>query len=409
MSGGGISMEKILFCNLDLLKRTFDGNDNPLLQKTRNQFLTYAKELCSDEENHIYFISRNQNLLNSAEDYFVEKQGYSNFKFRLREKARDFVMQHRHHNNLFVFIGGKEVDFHMAVHTRSLFIVPTWIPVEEKAEFYGVHVDTPEQLFRFIRTLNNHENWYAQVEIEPNVTALSLMDGRYKYKSKTENERDMIEHFEQLLKFGQSRNYYDILLYHFLAGMTNSKLFDDIELFGMIPSSDCSWNRDIFSFMRQTRIIKGKHIPRKLTYGENLLLRKIPKQKAHLTLSTDQRSILGAQEEFRTLCINPDFKNKINSLRKSGNFNVCIFDDYMTHGNSFNAVRNLLKQIGANQIIFVSLGNFGKPFQKRDYTIYGDIYDVGYTYSPLSSCVKYLTYNDTAKDEVSELYDIFNS
>ena len=133
----------------------------------------------------------------------------------------------------------------------------------------------------------------------------------------------------------------------------------------MIPSSDCSLNKDIFSFMRQTRIIKGKHIPRKLTYGENLLLRKNPKQKAHLSYSTEQRVIMGAVEEFKTLCINPDFKNKINTLRKSGKFNVCIFDDYMTHGNSFNAVRNLLKQLGANKIIFVSLGNFGKPFQKK--------------------------------------------
>lgn len=402
-------MEKILFCNLDLLKITFDGNANPALQKIRNQFLSYAKELCSDEENHIYFISRNQQLLNSAEEHFINKYGYSNFKFRLREKARDFVMQHRHHNNLFVFIGGKEVDFHMAVHTKSLFIVPTWIPVEEKAELYGVHVDTPEQLFKFIRTLNNHENWYAKVEIEPNVTALSLMDGRYKYKAKTENERDMVEHFEQLLKFGQSRNYYDILLYHFLAGMTNNKLFDDIELFGMIPSSDCSLNDDILGFMRQTRIIKGKHVPRNRINGENLLLRKIPKQKAHLSYSTDQRAAMGAKEEFRTLCINPDFKNKINTLRKSGKFNVCIFDDYMTHGNSFNAVRNLLKQLGANQIIFVSLGSFGKPFQKRDYTITGDVYNIGYSYSPINSSIKSFIYNDMAKDEVSELYDIFNS
>lgn len=402
-------MEKILFCNLDLLKITFDGNTNPALQKIRNQFLSYAKELCSDEENHIYFISRDQKLLNSAEEHFISKYDCSNFKFRLREKARDFVMQHRHHNNLFVFIGGKEVDFHMAVHTKSLFIVPTWIPVEEKAELYGVHVDTPEQLFKFIRTLNNHENWYAKVEIEPNVTALSLMDGRYKYKAKTENERDMVEHFEQLLKFGQSRNYYDILLYHFLAGMTNNKLFDDIELFGMIPSSDCSLNDDIFGFMRQTRIIKGKHVPRNRINGENLLLRKIPKQKAHLSYSTDQRAAMGAKEEFRTLCINPDFKNKINTLRKSGKFNVCIFDDYMTHGNSFNAVRNLLKQLGANQIIFVSLGNFGKPFQKRDYTINGDVYNIGYSYSPINSSIKSLIYNDMAKDEVSELYDIFNS
>lgn len=402
-------MEKILFCNLDLLKRTFDGNDNTTLHRIRNQFLNYADDLCADEGNHLYFISREYKLLDSAKEYFSKKNGYSHFKFLLREKARDFVMQNRHRNNLFVFIGGKDVDFYMAVHTRSLFIVPTWIPVEEKAEFYGVHVDTPEQLFKFIRTLNNHENWYAQVEIEPNVTALSLMDGRYKYRAKTENERDMVEHFEQLLKLGQSRNYYDILLYHFLAGMTNSTLFDDIELFGMIPSSDCSLNKDIFSFMHQIRIIKGKYIPRKLTYGENLLLRKRQKQKAHLAYSTNQRAAMGAIEEFKTLCISPDFKNKINTLRKSGTFNVCIFDDYMTHGNSFNAVRNLLNQLGANKIIFISLGSFGKPFQKKDYAINGNVYDIGYTYNMLNSSIKHLSYNDAAKDEVSELYKIFNS
>ena len=52
----------------------------------------------------------------------------------------------------------------------------------------------------------------------------------------------------------------------------------------MIPSSDCSLNSDIFGFMRQTRIIKGKHIPRNLTYGALIILlihmwRKIDKNK----------------------------------------------------------------------------------------------------------------------------------
>lgn len=49
------------------------------------------------------------------------------------------------------------------------------------------------------------------------------------------------------------------------------------------------------------------------------------------------------------------------------------------------------------------------PFQKRDYTINGDVYNIGYSYSPINSSIKSLIYNDMAKDEVSELYDIFNS
>lgn len=310
-------MEKILFCNLDLLRKKIDGVINPSLPQMCAQFLNYANNLCCDRENRIFFMSRDSDLLNSAKEHFIEKHGYSNFNFQSRDKVRDFVMKHRHHNNLFVFISGKEVDFHLAVNTKSLFIVPTWIPTEEKSKLYGVHVDTPEQLFKFIRTLNNQKSWYAETEIEPNVTVLSLMDGRYKYKAKTENERDMIEHFEQLLKLGSSRNYYDILLYHFLAGMTNSKLFDDIELFGMIPSSDCSLNPDIFSFMHQIRIIKGKHIPRSSSNGENILLRTSPKQKAHLSYSANQRIDMGASDEFKTICINPDFKNKISSLKKS--------------------------------------------------------------------------------------------
>lgn len=405
----GMFMKKILFCNLDLLRPSINGFNNPNLINIRNEFLHYVRDLCFDKSNHVYFISRDQNTLNSAKKYFVDELGLTDLKFRLRDEARSFVLANKDRNNLFVFVGGKEVDFHMAVHTRSLFIVPTWIPFEDKAIHYGVSVDTPSQLFKFIRTLNNHENWYAEVEIEPNVFVLSLMDGRHKFKARTNNEREMLAHFESLLKTGESRDYYHILLYHFLAGMTNSKLFDDIELFGMIPSSDCTLNQDIFSFMWQTRIIKGKQNPRNLINGENIVLRTIPKMKAHLSYGTDQRANMGAAEEFKTICINPDFKNKINTLKKGNKFNACIFDDYITHGNSFNAVRNLLKSLGANKIIFISLGNFGRPFQKKDYNIIGDVYQNGYTYSLINSSERYFSYNNAAKDEVAVLYDIFNS
>ena len=402
------NMQKLLFCNLDLLRKSFDGFDNHNLKQFRDEFLDYADTLCNDAENQIYFISKDQTQLNAAEKFF-NNNGYNNFKFRSRAKAKDFVMKYKSRNNFFVFISGKEVDFHLAVHSKSLFIVPTWIPVEDKSEYYGVHVDTPDQLDKFIRTLNNQESWYAKLEIEPNITALSLMDGRYKYKAKTENEREMIMHFEALLKQGKSRNYYDILLYHFLAGMTNTTLFDDIELFGMIPSSNCSLNEDIFSFMTQVRYIKGKRLPKNKMEDANLIQRITPKIQAHMLSNQSARANMGADYEFDTLRINPEFKQKIERLKKEGRFKVCIFDDYMTHGNTFNAVRNLLKYLGADKIIFVSLGNFSRPFQKKDYKITGNVFDSGYNYELLQSTQQYLTYDEDAKDEIDELYNIFNS
>lgn len=395
-------MQKLLFCNLDLLK-SFNNNTLPVVA-----FMDFVDRLRADKENEVFFISRDQQLLKKAE-YSFNEVNKKNYNFISRETARNYVMSHKNMNNYFVFVSGKEVDFRLAVNSKSLFIVPTWVPVEEKSIYYGVHVDTPAQLEKFIRTLNNQNSWYATLEIEPNIFALSLMDGRYKYKAFTSNEQDMMKHFEELLKQGISRNYYAILLYHFLAGITNSTFFDDIELFGMIPSSNCSLNPDIFGFMTQVRYIKGKRLPKNSMINPNLIQRVVPKTQAHMLPNQSVRTTMGACQEFSTLCINPEFKKKIETLKKEGRFNVCIFDDYMTHGNTFNAVRNLLKHLGVNKIIFVSLGNFSRPFQKNDYAISGDVYKLGYAYQLTQSTQQNLTYNYTAKNEIDELYTIFNS
>lgn len=87
-----------------------------------------------------------------------------------------------------------------------------------------------------------------------------------------------------------------------------------------------------------------------------------------------------------------------------------IFDDYMTHGNTFNAARVLLETLGANKIIFVSLGSFNKPFQKKDYAITGSVYNQGYEYTIVGQeTLNNFQYQEAAKTEVAELYSIFNS
>lgn len=241
------------------------------------------------------------------------------------------------------------------------------------------------------------------------------MDARYGYYAKTPEEKEMMQHFQELLKEGKSRNYYKILLYHFLAGMTNSTEFDDIELFGMVPSSNCEVNEDLYSFMTSIRCLKGKRLPKNYAATvprreTNLLIRHTTKKQAHINRTSQQRASLGGNDEFATLCINPDYKKKIDKLRDEGRFNVCIFDDYMTHGNTFNSVRCLLESLGANKIIFISMGVFKKPFQKKRYTITGSVYKKDYSYQLTeSSTLVDFRVNDNAKQEVSDLYDIFNS
>ncbi len=399
-------MKKIIFANLDVLATIVNGCD---VGSYRDDFVRMAQALCLNGENVLVFESMHNDKLNQAKKVFDNSQ-YPYFKFMTRQEVKDFVINNRNRNNLFVFLSGKEQDFHIAVQLKVLFIVPTWIPVDQKSMYYGIHVDTPIQFFKFIKTLNNQNHWFSELCIEPNITIFSLMDARYGYYAKKQEEREMLIHFENLLKKGINRNYYDILLYHFIAGITNTTIFDDIELFGMIPSSDCSLNDNMHRFMTQVRYIKGKRLPQNNMQYDNLLIRHTSKIKAHEAYSAADRLNLKAKDEFNTLILNQNFKSKIEKLRRENKFKVLIFDDYMTHGNTFNAVRNLLKAEGVNKIIFVSLGSFAKPFQKNDYQITGSIYQPGYSTQLISSNVLYNSIcHMEAKDEVATLYDIFNS
>lgn len=418
-------MEKLIFCNLDMLKNEpdeedyegydFSDFDFDRFREKRDKFMDKFKKLSEESDNKIFFYSRKRDMLKDFADAF-RTHGYTNFQFKDRCTIEEFAKSNKNKNNYFVFIGGKNADFQLAVNTRSLYIVPTWLPLEDRAQRYGIHVNTVKQLKKFIQTLNNQNVWYSKLEIDDISTAYSLVDARYGKYADTEEEKVMVKNFQRLLKDHQSLNYQRILLYHFLAGMTSSMDFDDIELFGMLPSSNCDVNEYVFDFMTQVRLLKGKQLPKRYKSDvpvaeTNLLIRHMPKNQNHNGGRERQVRInLGAKDEFRTLIINPDYKKRIEKLRSEGRFNVCIFDDYMTHGNSFNAVRNLLEKLGANKIIFVSIGIFRSEFQRRDYTITGNVFSPGYTYQlETYQLLDNYEINSNAKMEVADLFDIFNS
>ena len=400
-------MNKTLLCNLDLLRRKFGGvseDENKAIEEFRDTFLRMLDGFLDGQKNQVLFFSRDQNDLKAAQDAFDSVHPL--YRYATREQVKNLLQEGE--NTEYLFVSNKDIDFQMAVRFRVLLVVPLWIPHEDKAEYYGITVDIPEQLFQFVQVLNNHNFWHSTWHIDDHSVALSLMDARYKKYAWTTNEQEMMQHFEHLLKQGRSRSYYKILLYHFLSGMTNTDLFDDIELFGIIPSSDCTLNPDMLDFMQQVRYIKGKRLPHNRMHCDNLLIRAFSKEKAHETDSSI-RAQRGPEVEFSTLCLNAEFAEKIHRLKRTGRFNVCIFDDYMTFGNSFNAVRNILNHLGANKIVFVSLGNFGRPFERWDYDIQGNVFDIGYDYRLISKTQLQPEYNYRAKEEVDALYEIYNT
>ncbi|PHV71924.1 hypothetical protein CS063_00130 [Sporanaerobium hydrogeniformans] len=307
-----------------------------------------------------------------------------------------------------IVVGRKDKDFELAIHNKLLYIVPNWMSKEDKPEKYGVKVDSPEQLYQFIKTINNQNTWYSQLEIDDKTSIISLADTRTfdKFINSTK-EKEVLNKFKDILKHG-SRNYYEMFLYHFLSSISNSyEMFYDINIWGCFPSSSGDLdNNEMFYFKENVRKLMGGQPLRSESYKKhpNILVRHTPTTKSHEEKNSNNRISEGAKKHFDSMCLHPAYKGKIKDK------NICIFDDYLTHGNSFEAARNLLRVEDVNRIIFVSLGRFTKPYQYQEYSITGDVYSKQYHYKLLNrkELSKEFIIDYKSKSEIENLYNIFN-
>ena len=87
---------------------------------------------------------------------------------------------------------------------------------------------------------------------------------------------------------------------------------------------------------------------------------------------------------------------------------ICVFDDYLTHGNSFETARNLLRSQHVERIIFVSIGRFDNPYMYQRYAIGGNVFAPNFKYefygsTDINGGVQELK----ARKEVENLHNIF--
>lgn len=384
---------KILLMSVDFLEKTEE--------KYVNDFLNKVVGL----EFGIIFYSWNTNRLTPYANY--RKIYPDNIRFTTRNRAEEFVKTKD--KSKFLVIGSKNQDFFMANHSKLILLVPTWYDnIEKKAAKYGLQMENMNQLIIFVNAIINQNNWFSTIELDADTQVISLTDARSRVASQSSEEKEIIEIFHNILKEGKL-NYYDIYLYHFLASISNThSIFKDINIWGIFPSSSgILKNNEMFSFKERVRCFMNGRTPyndESYIQYPNILVRHTPTTKSHYD-SEANRIRKGCARHFATICLNDAYKNNLQDK------NVCIFDDYLTHGNSFESARNLLKSAGVNKIIFVTLGTFRKNYQYQDYTFKGDIFSNNYDYELLDKKVIYSSkfiINNAAKYEVENLHYIFN-
>jgi len=382
-------LEKILIISKEVYRDYYDYDSN-------GRFKVFMDNML-EKNNSILFISRDSQEVNNIEKYF-SNLGYNKKKgvyVCTRDEVKNLVKNNK--GNYFIVIGNRDKDFELAVNNKLLYIVPNWCnDIYYKSKKYGININKIEELEQIIKTANNQNNWYYKDQLEDGTKIYSLMSGMYKTWGVTPKEKELVIGFEKFLKEGE-RDYYEILYYHFLAAISNLEEFKEIDIWGIAPSSGLKLNKDMLEFKDKARCMMKKQFTRE---GENLFLRHTQIIKSH-SLNSVTREKDGASRHLESIYLNPNYRVRGK--------NICIFDDYLTHGNTFEAMRNILRKAGVNKIIFVSLGRFKRNYIYQNFKIEGDVtIPNGFTYQEVKREYRGYDCNDKARGEVKNLYDIFN-
>lgn len=376
------------------MKKIFVVSKEVFIDYTNSREINdFFRELLSNKHK-LVILSRDREFIDSGK----EKYKHKNLYYFTRGNFLNMLKENKDKASKCVVIGNKDKDFEMAVNYKILYLVPTWCKeVCSKSLKYGIPINNLEQLKHLIRTIENQNSWYYEEELPDGTKVYSLISAMTMLRDVTSEEKELVSGFEDFLKRGKV-DYYEILYYHFLASISNKQEFRDINYWGIAPSSGVNLNADMLNFKDRARyMMKSKSSKA----NDNLIYRHTAVDKSH-TKSSDVREKIGAELHFDSIHLSPNYNLKGK--------NICIFDDYLTHGNTFEAIRNLLRKAGANKIIFVSLGRFRKPhYIYQHYEITGNVYTPGGFNYKLSNR-EYIPYrcNNNARGEVRNLHEIFN-
>lgn len=368
---------------------------NPITNKPYDNGIIELINSLNEQGDKVWILSRRQNKLDLANKFLKDT-----VKYHSRESLKEIIKKNKdkYLSKFLIVVSVREVDMQFSANNKLLFINPMWVEdKQEKALKYGLPIKTPKGLKKVIDIIKNQQTWFYSLEVDDTTKVLSLTSANSYGGKHSKEEKEIVEGFRDYLKKG-NRRYSRVLLFHFLAGIANNPEFKDIKDWAIFPSSGTELNEDMFQFKEKARYLKnGKK-------KEPIFIRHTRTFKSHEDRSGEKR--LPCDRHFDTIVLNPKYKGTLKGRV------VCVLDDYLTNGTSFETARNLLLKEKVEKIFFVSLGRYYKTrdevhYLKQDYILKGDLYtEKGYSYEKSSYEWLCGDFNYKAIEEIEELYNI---
>lgn len=316
-------------------------------------------------------------------------------EFCYRGQVRDLVKNDN--SGTYIIVGSNDDDLRIAASTKTAILTPEWSDVQDELPSkYGLVIPSPKALYKVIQIIKNQKVWFYELDINENAKVYSLTSANTK-GDVTKSEKEIVDGFRSLLKFG-NKHYFKVLQLHFLASIIHNSVFKEVDIWAIMPSSGTEINQDLWALKERARILMGKRLT------APLFVRHTAIRKSHSFTNNDDR--LYCSRHFPSININPEYK-KNNKLKGKV---ICVIDDYLTNGTSFETLRNLLFHAGVRKVIFVSLGRFkrgwGIEYYKQDYKLTGNVFSPNYSFELESEEDISGDYNGQAKEEIRKLYKI---
>lgn len=174
--------------------------------------------------------------------------------------------------------------------------------------------------------------------------------------------------------------------------------FKEVQDWAVAPSSSTNPPQIMGELKERVRYMMNGRKP------EAIFIRHTETSKSRFDNRDERQRDDYCQKHFRSIRVNDAYRGKLKDRV------VCVFDDYLTYGNTFEALRNLLVECKVKKIIFVSIGKFvywnESEYIQKYFSIRGNVHTSNYTAEFNTAVPHKVKFDDGAQRSLIHLQEL---